>query len=286
MKAATIHSRQDSILYFFNFGDSYTQNGFAYNLSGPLPTPQNPTGHPAPGTQTWSLGENYVEWLTTTYNNTLIFDYDFGWGGATINDSIVSSGESSIKSFEDQVTSLFEPQFSSGDNGQVPWNGQNSIFSIFFGINDISHSCADAETQDDLLDSYFNLCTNLYNTGARRFLFVGVPPVDRSPIGCNSNTCDPATCGNAINEFNGRLAERVAPWAQSLNGVTTSIYDYHAFLESVLNDPTQYGFNDATCASDGDGTCIWQDQSPLHTGYAFQKLTAQDMVSKLAPLGW
>ena len=75
----------------------------------------------------------------------------------------------------------------------------------------------------------------------------------------------------------------VEPWAKSLDGVTTSIYDFHAFLEQVLDNPAQYGFSNATCSGNGDSTCIWIG---LHTGYAFQKLLAQDMVSHLTPLGW
>ena len=176
--------------------------------------------------------------------------------------------------------------FSSQDGGAVPWTGQNSIFSIFFGINDITRSCASQDTQTALLNSYFNLATNLYNAGARKFLFIGVPPVDRSPVACNTDSCDGTTCSNIINSFNGELASMVTPWAQSLSGVTTSIYDFHAFLEGVLDNPTQYGFANATCAGNGDGTCIWNGQNPLHTGYAFQALLAQNMLSQLTPLGW
>ena len=273
-------------LYFFNFGDSYTQNGFVFDLSGTLPSPGNPTGHPAVGSTTWSLGPVYTEWLVTQYNNTNVFDYDFGWGGATVNASIVSPSSASIATFEEQVTKYFEPMFSSQDGGAVPWTGDNSIFSIFFGINDIIISCASAGTQAAVLDSYFNLAANLYNAGARRFLFIGVPPVDRSPVGCNSDSCDPSVCSDIINSFNGQLAGRVEPWAQSLDGVTTSIYDFHAFMEGVLDNPTQYGFANATCAGNGNGTCIWQDQSALHTGYIFQSLVAQNMVGHLTPLGW
>ena len=153
-------------IFFFNFGDSYTQNGFVFDIDGPLPSPGNPTGHPALGTNTFSNGLVYTEWLATTYNNTEVFDYDFGWGGATINASIVAPSSTSIATFEEQVTQYFEPMFSSQDGGAVPWTGQNSIFSIFFGINDISRSCASQDTQKALLDSYFNLATGLYDAGA------------------------------------------------------------------------------------------------------------------------
>ena len=35
---------------------------------------------------------------------------------------------------------------------------------------------------DRLMEAYFNQVTRLYNVGARNFLFVSVPPVDRAPL--------------------------------------------------------------------------------------------------------
>lgn len=247
------------------------KNGFAFDISGTLPSADNPSGHPALGTQTFSLGLAYPEWLVTAYNNTEVLDYDFGWGGATVDASVVAPVSTSIQTFDEQVTALFEPMFSSQDGGTVPWNGDNSIFSIFFGINDLTLSCADTDTQTAILDSYFSQATTLYNAGARKFLFIGVPPVDQSPVGCNNPNCDPATCSGIINTFNGQLAGMVQPWAQGLSGVTTSIYDFHVFMLDVLANPTAYGFADATCAGDGGNTCIWQDQSPLQYGIHLPK---------------
>ena len=70
-------------------GDSYTQTGFVFDIKGALPAPGNPNGHPdigielesslftnlmaLSGTNTWSLGPNYVEWLVTTFNQTEVF---------------------------------------------------------------------------------------------------------------------------------------------------------------------------------------------------------------------
>ena len=57
-------------------------------------------------------------------------------------------------------------------------------------------------------------------------------------------------------------------------------------MEQVLDNPTQYGFQDATCGGNGDNACVWNGANPLHTGYTFQKLVAQSMVAALTPLGW
>ena len=110
--------------------------------------------------------------------------------------------------------------------------------------------------------------------------------MDRSPVGCNNPQCEAATCSDIINSFNYQLATRVQPWAQPLAGAATSIYDFHAFMQEVLNNPGAFGFNDAICAGNGDGTCIWNSGNPIHTGYSFQKIVAQNMTDKLTPLGW
>ena len=88
------------------------------------------------GTATFSAGPVYVEWLVITVNNTEVFAYDFAYGGATISNSIVKAGSDQIATFEEQVNEYFIPKFSSGDGGLVPWNGDNSIFTVFFGINE------------------------------------------------------------------------------------------------------------------------------------------------------
>ena len=289
--SALLEPRQAaSPLYLFNFGDSYTQNGFVFDITGPLPTSSDPTGHPAIGTDTVAGGPAYPEWLTVTYNKTLVFDYDFGYGGATVNRSLIAPGgniNSGIATFEEQVDSYFAPMFSSGDNGLVPWTGATSIFTAFFGINDILVSCPTNPPQsleDEVLESYFNSATALYDYGARNFLFINVPPFDRSPSGCGS--CNTTYCNDIIESANSGLATDLGTWAQGLPGVNAQLYDLHSFMSGVLDNPTAYGFTDATCADDGSLPCVWWNVSTLHPGYAFHQIWAQDMVGVLSELGF
>lgn len=70
------------------------------------------------------------------YNNGLVLAYDFGWGGATINRTIVNTQDPTIHTFQEQISELYEPKFSTPGATAVPWSATNSIFSIFFGINE------------------------------------------------------------------------------------------------------------------------------------------------------
>jgi hypothetical protein len=51
-------------------------------------------------------------------------------------------------------------------------------------------------------------------------------------------------------------------------------------MTKVLDDPTTYGFPNATCISN---TCIWYDN--YHPTSAFMKLQVEDMQTVLSALG-
>ena len=57
-------------------------------------------------------------------------------------------------------------------------------------------------------------------------------------------------------------------------------------MTQVLDNPTAYGFQDATCTGNGTSNCIWWSGSDLHTTSTFQNLLAQNMLPTLQILGW
>ena len=68
-------------------GDSYTTTGF--NASGPQPSPSNPLGNPDYLGHTSSNGPNWIDYLTTKYNHTLLLTYNLAFGGATVDSALV-----------------------------------------------------------------------------------------------------------------------------------------------------------------------------------------------------
>lgn len=83
-------------------------------------------------------GENWVDFVTTQYNKSLILTYNYAYGGATIDANLVPPFESTVLSLTDQVN-----QFLSGAGtkpASSPWTSSNSLFSVFIGINDIGNS--------------------------------------------------------------------------------------------------------------------------------------------------
>ncbi|KAL8963916.1 MAG: hypothetical protein Q9183_004849 [Haloplaca sp. 2 TL-2023] len=120
--------------HLFTFGDSYTSTSF--NIRGTQPNEENPLGNPPYPGSTSSNGPNYVDFLTTTYNQSFLRSYNLGYGGATIDPSLVGSPYGYIvQSFRQQVEDQFLPFYAT--NSGVQWTGSNSLFTVFFGINDV-----------------------------------------------------------------------------------------------------------------------------------------------------
>lgn len=134
-------------------GDSYTSTGF--QIHGEQPNPTNPLGNPAYPGSTSANGPNYVDFLTTTYNRSYIQTYNLGFGGATIDPSLVASPFGDIvQSFRQQAQEEFFPTYAK--NPDVPWASADSLFTIFFGINDviISYGQRNSSLNYALIKSY------------------------------------------------------------------------------------------------------------------------------------
>ncbi|KAI4255285.1 MAG: hypothetical protein L6R42_006813, partial [Xanthoria sp. 1 TBL-2021] len=155
-------------------GDSYTSTSF--NIRGPQPSRENPLGNPAYPGATSANGPNYVDFLTTTYNQSFIRTFNLGYGGATIDPSLLGSPYGLIvQSFRQQVQEEFLPTYAT--NSGVEWSGSNSLFTDVI----LSYGQRNSTLNFLLIKSYENLVHQLYAAGARNFLFLNVPPIDRSP---------------------------------------------------------------------------------------------------------
>jgi phospholipase/lecithinase/hemolysin len=86
-------------------------------------------------------------------------------------------------------------------------------------------------------------CSNL---GARNFLFLNVPPIERSPLmqaqGASATTSE----ARVIADFNAKLAAAASAWGANHTGARTWLYDAHSAFGTILDSPTKYGFVDNT----------------------------------------
>ncbi|OQE08277.1 hypothetical protein PENVUL_c010G06863 [Penicillium vulpinum] len=272
--AAPLHARATNT-YFFTFGNSYTQTGFS--TTGTQPTADNPMGNPTLGTGTTTGGPNWVGYLTTEYNASLVLSYNLAVGGASLDNSLVLTGTK-----EDMVTQVatFETAYSQKP-AVAPWSSHDAVFGFWIGINDIgwAYSSNNASVLiPKIMAQYKTQAEKLYANGGRKFLFLNVPPTSRSPQINNAP-------GHAewLAAFNAALKTMVDEFIADNSGTTTVLYDSFAFMTKVLDDPTTYGFPDATCVNSNGVSCVWWNS--YHPGYAYQKLQAADMKKHIHSLG-
>lgn len=87
--------------------------------------------HTGPGIGTTTGGVNWVGFLTTEQNASLVLSYNLAVGGAGIDNSIVQTGSPDLVS---QVN-LFESTYS-GRPEVAPWGADSAVFGFWIGINE------------------------------------------------------------------------------------------------------------------------------------------------------
>ncbi|KDQ26465.1 carbohydrate esterase family 16 protein [Pleurotus ostreatus PC15] len=262
-------------------GDSYTQTGF--DPSGAIPSLANPIGNPPFPGFTATGGANWVGFGTTTFNKSKIFTYNYAYGGATIDANLVAPYTPTVISLTQQVDQFLTTVANKPPS--TPWTSANSLFSVFIGINDIGNSyylSGDrAAFSDTLLNAEFALVEKLV---PRNFLFVNVPPIDRSPL-VRTLPDNHARLAEktVIQGFNSKLAAKIAAFKANHTGVETYTWDSSATFTRILDSPTTYGFRDATTFGDGTGI-FWGNN--YHPSSQAHQIFAQDVATVLQSTIW
>ncbi|KAJ5907132.1 uncharacterized protein N7473_004048 [Penicillium subrubescens] len=192
---------------------------------------------------------NCIGFLTSQYNTSLTFSFNFTVGGATTDSNIVPPWNFSVPSLIDQVK-LFSNSIASKPLS-APWDSCNTLA----GNNDLGGSYARSDLDTLLLRimySYFGQLQILYNTRIRYFILLAIPPMEKTPV----------------------VMER---GSEAIAQETAAIEKYNNLLAAAAS-----GAPNATCINWGGTACLWRDA--YHPGVAIQNLTAQHVQSELD--GW
>ena len=91
-------------------------------------------------------GPNWIDFMTTVNNKSLVLTYNYAYGGATINASLVQPYEPTVLSLIDQVNEFMGQAASKP--ATAPWTSENALFSIWIGINDIGTTYSQGGDRD------------------------------------------------------------------------------------------------------------------------------------------
>lgn len=229
-----------NIEHHFAFGDSWTTTRFY--PGGEQPSTSNPLGNPAFPGNTSSSGPNYVGYLATQYNHSFIKVYDLAFGGSTIDAGIHHPFLYWLDFFH-QLKDSFLRYYTKTDNtitSPLGWTPQNSLFSTFFGINDVMIFNRSNPHFDQLFETYENVIGKLYDASARNFLIINVPPIDKSPAVTARKPADhlPGVGYKAgVDEINVRTRLLAKHLRSKYKDITVFEFDIHELFERVIANP-------------------------------------------------
>lgn len=107
------------------------------------------------------------------------------------------------------------------------------------------------------MDQYFNQTQTLYNSGARRFLFLTTPPIERTPSVQSGGDANVKAEGAAVKQYNDALKARVAKFAAANPQAKTYVVDTTVPFTKALDNPKEYGADNATCYDESGTKCLW-----------------------------
>lgn len=241
----------EEISNIFVFGDSYSDTGFQVN--GTQPNPSNPLGNPEFPGRTFSNGRNWVDFLSYTYNDSYVQTYNLAKGGASVDSFGLPNP---FRPFDQQVEKFFLPSYAQNNTTLATWRSDNTLFTSFFGINDVNlfykfnNATAVAAM---IMSTYASLVEDLYQAGARNFLFMNVPPINRAPFTVNQGDMSKTFVEMnrvAVADFNMRITNMVGRLVEQHTDTTVFLFDTFRLFNAVLNEPESRketaGYKDTT----------------------------------------
>ena len=254
-------ARGGQVTGIVSFGDSLTDVGNYYAATGDVSPPS--FLHYDNGR--FSNGLNWVEYLAkdlgvaapiaSTSGGT-----DYAYGGATTGTGTTSStfinATATVPNIGTQIATYL------GSN--TPTAGQ--LFTIWGGANDFLNA---GQTNPFIpAENIAAEITALAQAGAKQFIIPNLPPLGNLPI---TNTLPPAEIQglNMLAQgFNAILQGEAIQLEQAL-GIRIQILDVYSLTESVLTDPSKFGFTNVTTdpvqdngGTDAQGYLFWDIVHP------------------------
>ncbi|CAG8529344.1 12198_t:CDS:2 [Acaulospora morrowiae] len=241
------------------FGDSLTDNGNLWKMSnGTIP----------PGDSyfqgRWTNGHVWVEFVESRLVAKLT---DCAFGGALTEKNLNGSKSEkflsiySVPSVKEQVEGIlpnitkFPPQTTF-----TFWSGSYDYMKIFENNLTI--------TPTDIIASIQNSVSLLSSSGARRFLFLNIPPIHRIPHYKSYNNL--TRLRDLVEKHNILLNETISNITRSKR-IQAQVFDVWGFAERVLSDPRKFGFKNTV------DSCL--NKQEFVNGTGLNKVTGQNVVS-------
>ncbi|CAG8306829.1 unnamed protein product [Penicillium salamii] len=219
-------------------------------------------------TATAEGGPNWVEYLTkcgikeglTSPQSCKKQLWDFAFAGADISTEFTPLHHNFTVSLVDQVN-----QFKQYGHPALKHTikTQSTLVAIWIGINDINDSAkyaVDFPTfYKSITDALFSSVEDLYDLGYKQYLFMNLPPLDRTPG--NQAKISPSPNATQVGWYNGALAEHATAFSEKHKDAKVMVFDAHTRLGAMLDEPGKYGIVNTT------NFCAGYDQPDIAVNY-------------------
>ncbi|KAK2615502.1 hypothetical protein N8I77_002252 [Diaporthe amygdali] len=238
----------------YSFIGDYLLGNFAYDAETLLTNQivQNFTG-------TAEGGPNWVEYLTGCgqepgLTSPLSCDlqlWDFAFAGADVSTEFTPLHHNFTVPLVNQTQQFLtygQPVF----ENELQVSASETLVAIWIGINDIndlSKTYSGAydfpSTFNSIISTIFSQSvTPLFEAGYNNFLFINLPPLDRTPG--NAKTASPSPNETMIGWWGDTLQQYSDDFSKQNAGTTTMVFDANTFLNGVLDSASEYGITNTT----------------------------------------
>ncbi|KAJ4377341.1 hypothetical protein N0V83_000166 [Neocucurbitaria cava] len=198
-------------------------------------------------------GPNWVEFLTNCGTKKGLTDpqtckvqlWDFAYAGANTVSQVGFTPPhwNHTVSFQKQVEQ-FE-KYGNPALETIHLKKEDSLVAVWIGINDINDlaklrgkNASFTPLYEQVEDYVFESVEKIYALGYRNFLFMNLPPLDRSP--------SPSVNASLVDTFNSIQASHANAFQSSHQDATVLQYDVNTVLNKILDNHDDYGFKKIT----------------------------------------
>ncbi|TVY43418.1 Acetylesterase [Lachnellula subtilissima] len=220
-------------------------------------------------------GPNWVEYLTGCFSGLPSRCkkqlWNFAFAGSDVSTDYTPLHHNYSVSFTNQIS-----QWSTYARPILPVTLSRSLVAVFIGINDISDSSKytfprPTTTNNTAIDfpslysqiisTEFKALETVYEAGYRNFLFMNLPPLERTP-GNVKPGITPLPNSTMLHTYNTLLSTATSTFTTTHPGTKTMLFDTYSFLTSILDNPAPYGITNTT------SFCPRYDAPDIKTNYA------------------
>ncbi|ORX84870.1 hypothetical protein BCR32DRAFT_217495 [Anaeromyces robustus] len=229
-----------------------------------------------------SGGKNWPQFLIDMH---LMKMWNYAVGGACVDLSLIN-GDPENTPMTDQYA-WFLKNMSKGKKF-ANWDGDTSLFVIWFGINDINgmsgiDDVLNSGINEKIATSIFNMVEGMYKEGAKNFLFIYVPSLVKFPAYANED-------GTGVyNENLSYVIDEVPEYNNNLNQYAknfqeihpdTNVFVYNAYdeFDYIMENKSEYGIvniRDKCSYTCNMKTYFWNDN--YHPTAHVHKILAKDI---------